>query len=77
VGRITLSFAGIDDVQEAVLEITGGDGVDVVYDGVGGPRPRGTGVGNEKIWSRHRLLAISEQWRTQRHCLSVRASYGA
>jgi NADPH:quinone reductase-like Zn-dependent oxidoreductase len=30
-------FAGIDDVQETVLEITGGDGVDVVYDGVGGP----------------------------------------
>jgi NADPH:quinone reductase-like Zn-dependent oxidoreductase len=30
-------IAGIDDVQETVLEITGGDGVDVVYDGVGGP----------------------------------------
>src|SRR5260370_988564 len=30
-------FAGVDDVQETVLEITGGDGVDVVYDGVGGP----------------------------------------
>jgi NADPH:quinone reductase-like Zn-dependent oxidoreductase len=29
--------AGVDDVQETVLEITGGDGVDVVYDGVGGP----------------------------------------
>ena len=30
-------IAGIDDVQEAVLEITGGHGADVVYDGVAGP----------------------------------------
>jgi len=37
VGADHVVFAGIDDVQEAVLEITGGDGVDVVYDGVGGP----------------------------------------
>src|SRR5258707_893704 len=37
VGADHVVFAGIDDVQETVLEITGGDGVDVVYDGVGGP----------------------------------------
>jgi NADPH:quinone reductase-like Zn-dependent oxidoreductase len=30
-------IAGIDDVQEAVLDITAGDGADVIYDGVGGP----------------------------------------
>jgi NADPH:quinone reductase-like Zn-dependent oxidoreductase len=29
--------AGIDDVQEAILEITADDGAQVVYDGVGGP----------------------------------------
>jgi NADPH:quinone reductase-like Zn-dependent oxidoreductase len=37
VGADHVIVAGIDDVQEAVLEITAGDGVDVVYDGVGGP----------------------------------------
>jgi NADPH:quinone reductase-like Zn-dependent oxidoreductase len=30
-------IAGIDDVQEALFEITRGHGADVVYDGVGGP----------------------------------------
>jgi NADPH:quinone reductase-like Zn-dependent oxidoreductase len=30
-------IAGSDDVQDALLEITGGHGADVVYDGVGGP----------------------------------------
>jgi NADPH:quinone reductase-like Zn-dependent oxidoreductase len=42
-------IAGIDDVQETVLEITGGDGVDVVYDGVGGP-----GLG-ELVWATRRF----------------------
>jgi NADPH:quinone reductase-like Zn-dependent oxidoreductase len=42
-------IAGIDDVQETVLEITGGDGVDVVYDGVGGP-----GL-EELVWATRRF----------------------
>jgi NADPH:quinone reductase-like Zn-dependent oxidoreductase len=36
-GADDVVIAGVDDVQERVLEITGLDGVDVVYDGVGGP----------------------------------------
>jgi NADPH:quinone reductase-like Zn-dependent oxidoreductase len=42
-------IAGIDDVHETVLEITGGDGVDVVYDGVGGP-----GL-EELVWATRRF----------------------
>lgn len=41
--------AGIDDVQEAILEITADDGADLVYDGVGGP-----GVA-ELVWATKRF----------------------
>lgn len=42
-------IAGIDDVQETVLEITGLGGADAVYDGVGGP-----GL-EELVWATRRF----------------------
>jgi NADPH:quinone reductase-like Zn-dependent oxidoreductase len=44
--------AGADDVQEMILEITDGDGVDVVYDGVAGP-----GL-EELIWATRRRGSV-------------------
>jgi NADPH:quinone reductase-like Zn-dependent oxidoreductase len=41
--------AGLDDVQETVLEITEGEGTDVVYDGVAGP-----GL-EELVWATRRF----------------------
>jgi len=42
-------IAGIDDVQEAALDITAGNGADVIYDGVGGP-----GL-EELVWATRRF----------------------
>jgi NADPH:quinone reductase-like Zn-dependent oxidoreductase len=44
--------AGIDDVQELVVEITGGHGADVIYDGVAGP-----GLG-ELVWATRRFGCV-------------------
>ena len=44
--------AGSDDVQETVLEITDGEGADVVYDGVAGP-----GL-EELVWATCRLGSV-------------------
>ena len=51
-GADHVAIAGVDDVQEAVLEITGGRGPDVVYDGVGGP-----GL-EELVWVTRRLRHV-------------------
>src|ERR1700751_5034518 len=44
--------AGSDDVQETILEITDGQGADVVYDGVAGP-----GL-EELVWATRRLGSV-------------------
>jgi len=37
VGADHVIIAGLDDVQETILDLTGDDGADVIYDGVAGP----------------------------------------
>jgi NADPH:quinone reductase-like Zn-dependent oxidoreductase len=44
--------AGMDDVQESVLEITEGEGADVIYDGVAGP-----GL-EELVWATRRFGCV-------------------
>ena len=44
--------AGADDVQETILEITNGEGADVVYDGVAGP-----GL-EELVWATRRRGSV-------------------
>jgi NADPH:quinone reductase-like Zn-dependent oxidoreductase len=51
-GADQVVIAGTDDVQEALLEITNGRGVDVVYDGVAGP-----GL-EELVWATRRRGSV-------------------
>jgi NADPH:quinone reductase-like Zn-dependent oxidoreductase len=55
VGADHFVVAGRDDVQWAILELTGGLGAEVIYDAVAGPGLRRTAVGDKTTRPRHRL----------------------